>query len=170
MNAGNSPLAARINFERVGLLGMSLGGAVAAEMGRTDARIKCVALLDGALHFEVNTQLPTVGVGKPFLAMNNTDDPEYNFWPECQAIYSVAANHAIRLRIQGSSHMWFTDMAWIAGPSTATRRAALAMDTCILSFFNHYLKDQDDHGLEASNGQPPPIQQAYPEIIELESK
>jgi dienelactone hydrolase len=172
MNAGDSPLAGRIDFERVGLLGMSLGGAVAAEMGRTDARIKCIALLDGALHFEVNTQLPTVGVGKPFLAMNNTSDPDpdYNFWPESQAIYGVAANHAIRLRIKGSFHMWFTDIAWIAGPSTTTRRAALAMDTCILSFFNHYLKDQDDHGFEASNGQPPPLQQAYPEIIDLESK
>jgi dienelactone hydrolase len=172
MNAGNSPLAARIDLERVGFLGMSLGGAVAAEIGRTDARIKGIALMDAALHFEVNTQLPTVGVGKPFLAMNNANDndPLYNFWPENQALYNVATNHAIHLRIKGSSHLWFTDLAWIAGPSTATRRAALAMDACTLSFFNHYLKDQDDHGFEASNGQPPPIQQAYPEIIDLESK
>jgi dienelactone hydrolase len=170
MNAGNSPLAARINLERIGLLGMSLGGAIAAEVGRTDARIQCVALLDGALRFEVNTQLPTVGVGKPFLAMNNANDPTYNFWPDSQAIYSVATDHAINLRIKDSSHMWFTDIAWIASPSTLTRRAALAMDACTLSFFNHYLKDQDDHAFEASNGQPAPIQQAYPEIIELKTK
>jgi len=118
MNAGNSPLAGRIDFERVGLLGMSLGGAVAAEMGRTDTRIKCIALLDGALHFEVNTQLPEVGVGKPFLAMNNANDPDpgFNFWPENQALYNVATNHAIHLRIKGASHLWFTDLAWIAGP------------------------------------------------------
>jgi hypothetical protein len=32
------------------------------------------------------------------------------------------------------------------------------------------LKDQDDHGFEASNSQPPPIPQAYPEIIELKGK
>ncbi len=59
----------------------------------------------------------------------------------------------------------FTDIAWIASPSLKTRRAALAMDACTLSFFNHYLKDQDDHGFEAKNverfnfiNQPPVIE------------
>lgn len=170
MDAGASPLASRIDLQRVGIMGMSLGGSIAAELGRTDARIKCVALLDGSLNFPVNVQLQTVGVGKPFLAMNNTDDPSKNFWSDTLTIYGLATTNAIRLKINGPTHLTFMDIAWIVQNTSASRRAVSAMDACLLSFFNHHLKGEDDHGFEASGGQPPPIQRAYPEIVELSIK
>ena len=43
----DTPLAESMDFERVGMFGLSLGGATAAEALRTDPRIQTALNLDG---------------------------------------------------------------------------------------------------------------------------
>ena len=63
----DTPLAESMDFERVGMFGLSLGGATAAEALRTDPRIQTALNLDGNFFGKVKQE----GVAKPLLKLNH---------------------------------------------------------------------------------------------------
>lgn len=60
-------LAKRLNADRVGMLGFSFGGAVAAEMSRRDPRIRAAVNFDGGLFGEAEQK----GARPPYLVVNS---------------------------------------------------------------------------------------------------
>lgn len=67
LQSASSEWRARLDFERVGFFGFSMGGAAAAEAGVIDDRIAAVANLDGWLFGRAAEGALT----KPFLVMNS---------------------------------------------------------------------------------------------------
>lgn len=155
MDVDDPWLEGRLDLEAIGTLGMSFGGSPTASLCRTNDAVKCAAFLDCAFHFEVNVDLLQMGIQKPFLAMNNdytAYQPLY-FWPESTRLFDLANSDAVIFQIQNTWHFSFFDFGWFfLDQPTASR----LMDACLVSFFNRYLKGQDDHFLD----QTPP---SYPE-------
>ena len=69
--------------------------------------------------------------------------------------FTNAINDAFWFQIQGSSHQSFQDRGSLisepslAGdPTPASREQSRTIKACTLSFFDKYLKDEDDHLLD----------------------
>ena len=160
MNATDSLLARRLDLGRIGAFGMSLGVADTAELGRIDDRVKCLALMDGSVLFSSHPNLAESGLQKPFLIMKSPTTDEDT---ESPVLFKKAIHDAVWLYIEGANHLTFVDAPWVVQPTLQSRRAAETITACLLSFFNKYLKDQDDHLLD----DPSP---AYPEVIRFMRK
>ncbi len=149
LNASDPKFAGRLNLGCVGMLGWSRGGGIAGEICRLDDRFKAAVLFDPALWWATN--LLQTGVGKPFVCMVGSTDPgTFPGWRvDSESLFNKATQDAFWFQIKGAEHYTFSQDAWISNPTTATRSAAVTMRACTLSFFNKYLKNQDDHLLDA---------------------
>jgi pimeloyl-ACP methyl ester carboxylesterase len=136
-------------------MGWSYGGGVAAEVCRTDDRVKAVVLLDAYL--QNASDVAWLGIQKPFLGM-------YNASTVFTTPFDRATRDAYWMNIRNTEHQHFADWrAWISAPTDAGRRAAVAMNGCLVSFFDKYLKNHDDHLLD----DPATV---YPEVIHFVKK
>ena len=81
-----------------------------------------------------------------------------DFSPLNQHLFTLAAKDAVWLKIQGTGHFAFSDFAWTVGLTGASRPGAVAINGCLLWFFDTYLK-----------GEAPPFPTA-PEIFNLHRK
>ncbi|HNQ89145.1 MAG TPA: hypothetical protein PKM73_11065 [Verrucomicrobiota bacterium] len=132
LNDGDPLFAGRLDLDRIGIYGLIYGGMV-AEMCRRDARLKCVALLEAE-----NLQVPAAGLQKPFLAMNHVSSPRL---AQNQALFDKANANATWLQIKPADGFTFTDAAWGAEILWA-RPSALAIDACLVWFFDSHLKGE----------------------------
>lgn len=166
MDADDPWLAGRLDLDALGTLGMSFGGSPTASLCRTNQTVKCAAFLDCAFHFEVNADLQQTGIQKPFLAMNSdytAYQPLY-FWPESTRLFDLAQTDAIIFQIRNTWHFSFFDFGWFfLDQPTASR----IMDACLVSFFNRYLKGQDDDFLDQT---PPDYPEEEHEILNFRRK
>ncbi|HXJ60123.1 MAG TPA: hypothetical protein VNU68_26045 [Verrucomicrobiae bacterium] len=153
---GDDPiLRGLLDLQRMGTMGWSYGGGVAAEIGRTDARVKAVVLLDAYL--QNAHDVAWLGIQKPFLGI-------YNATSAFRTPFDQATQDAYWMNISNTIHQHFADWrGWLASPTDAGRRAAVAMNACMISFFDKYLKDQDDHLLDGPTS-------TYPEVINFGRK
>jgi dienelactone hydrolase len=135
LNADDPVFQGRLDLDRLGIMGWSWGGGTTAEACRLEDRLKAAVLLDG-YHDATATVLKN-GLAKPFLAMMNPSGSSDN-----ATLFNKASKDAYQLTIQGSTHEMFTDNAWIVTPTSG--RKALAMDACLVSFFNKHLLGLDD--------------------------
>lgn len=90
---------------RVGALGQSLGGSVAAQLTRDDARVDAAVNLDGAYVGPVAGR----GVTRPFLqlaAETHTRDSE----PSWKSFWRASTGWKRELRFKGAAHGSFTDL------------------------------------------------------------
>ncbi|MEU9886311.1 lipase [Sphaerisporangium sp. NPDC051011] len=90
---------------RVGALGQSLGGSVAAQLTRDDARVDAGVNLDGAYVGPVATR----GAARPFLqlaAETHTRDSE----PSWKSFWRASTGWKRELRFKGAAHGSFTDL------------------------------------------------------------
>lgn len=155
MNNENKILKDKLNLDRIGVFGMSLGGIASTEICTIDKRVKACVSIDGGLYGsalakEIQTPLMFLnskrflGYGKIFTrkskmdcySLSVKDSDHYNF-----SDYSVYPVPAIRFLL-GS----------IDGNKTIE-----IMNVIVLAFFDKYLKENKDINL---------IEQAkkYPEI------
>jgi hypothetical protein len=159
VNAEDVLLGGRLDMERLGLIGTSFGGMTVAEVGRVDARCKAVVMLDAGITLTIPPDLLRLGLSKPFLSMNSTmDRPCAGFgdWlSPSLSLFAKAMTNAFWCQIQGSTHQSFLDKASVindltltANPTTATRRISNSIRACTRSFFDKYLKGEDDHLLD----------------------
>lgn len=124
-------------------MGWSFGGGTAGEACRLQDRLKVAVLLDGYLGSMPN--LTSKGLAKPFLTMNS---PSSGLAGDNTTLFNKSPKDAYQLSIKDANHEAFTDNSWIVNPSAATRRRALAMNACLVSFLNKHLKGMDDTLIE----------------------
>ena len=65
-----------------------------------------------------------------------------------QSFFDKATNNAVRFVLSSTDHGSFAYGYETVNPSSANRELQRTMKAYILSFFNKYLKNQDDHLLD----------------------
>jgi predicted dienelactone hydrolase len=156
MNEADPIFQRSMDLERVATMGGSFGGGVAGEIARIDARVKASVHLDA--YYQAATTLLQAGMGKPLLYTYSTQAGGL------QTLYNRATQDAYSLQIAGTRHGDFGDNgAWIDKGDEAGRRIGLALNACMLSFLDKYLKGQDDHLLDNPSAR-------YPEVLKFLKK
>jgi hypothetical protein len=176
LNANDAVLAGRLDMERLGAFGHSWGNVGMAEFGRIDPRCKAVVLGDPGWILDAATNLLQLGLSKPFLALNSAGgwippEPGHGPWlAPTLALFAKATNDAFWLQIQDSTHASFNDRGSVINdptltgdPTSVSRGISLPIKACMISFFDKYLKGEDDHLLDD-----PSV--VYPNIINFQSK
>lgn len=186
LNTNHALFAGRLDLERLGVFGRSVTCVPMAEFCRIDARCKAVVLLDAARTLDLSANLTELGLQKPFLSMNCASSvgpwppgvlgrppvpPGSTEWlATTLALFAKATNDAFWFQIQDAGHSSFADRGSVisdpsltADPTPASRAQSQTITDCMLSFFDKYLKNQDDHLLEN-----PAV--VYPTIINFRRK
>lgn len=110
-NAGNDPTGlfnGKLDLERVGVFGVSTGGATAAEVLSTDPRFKAGANLDGTLRGDT----PNASLSQPFLMFNNVAfgteiSSDALDRGDDQAFLNNLQNEGYEATILGATHLHF---------------------------------------------------------------
>jgi uncharacterized repeat protein (TIGR03803 family) len=172
-------LGGRLDLQRIGIFGFSLGGATAGQLCLRDPRCKAGAGMDG-LFFETN--LLTQPLSVPFLYFRSGDSPDPNpgsilpfYFPDDRLeVYNEQVTNAYWVKLASTVHVNFKDDGLIidsasfegafgtpmSGQFLSSGRASQIVRAYLLSFFNKFLQGQDDHLLDG----PSP---AYPEVMQF---
>jgi dienelactone hydrolase len=125
--ADGSPFAHRLDLEHVGIIGFSLGGAVAAETSTMEPRIRAVVNIDGR-HWGTalagGVEQPYLFIGEELLQPSEADltaaDPDRRYnadadrFDYAQLAANLRRNGGIQVTILGTEHMNFTDSALVS--------------------------------------------------------
>jgi pimeloyl-ACP methyl ester carboxylesterase len=149
----NGLLTGRLDLDRAGLFGVSMGGIVGAEACRTDPRLRACVFLDSRMPARVVAD----GLAQPAMWLTRdagwmqregwtpTDVEQHQ--QTMQAAFAAAHADAYIVRIPGMFHADFTDIpsvlpvarpVGLAGPIGAQRAHDL-VDAYSRAFFDHYL-------------------------------
>ena len=138
-----------MDTSRIGIMGMSLGGAVAAEVCKEDSRIKAGVNIDGLQYGNRNHQALDV----PFMMVYSRDGADSN---EFLMLNSQHDFH--QYTIPQARHSDFTDMTLIwpvlrvygqLGEVPSLKMLRLTNDM-LLSFWDHYFKEKPLRKVEES--------------------
>lgn len=166
-------LAGKLDLDRVGVFGVSLGGTVAAEVCLRDPRPKACLAMDASMPAGV----AAAGLSQPTMFL--TRDAETmrlerrraGGWPEeaialtidsMRAVYAGLAGDGYHVQIPGAFHLNFTDVPlWLpaakwmglTGP-VRSRRVFDLINAYTLAFFDRYLKGRAPALLERSSVPP----------------
>ena len=143
-NKTNKILKGRLDLNRIGVFGMSMGGMATNEVCVTDKRVKAGVNIDGGLFGPI--------VGKeldiPYLFLNSQRFSGYG-----ELFAGKSRNLCYSVTIINSDHYNFTDYSLY--PIKSTRQLGIIdaiipikiMNSTILSFFNKFLMQKDDNNL-----------------------
>lgn len=141
----------RLDLERIGALGWSLGGALSIQASHDDPRIKAAINLDGTLVADV----ARTGTMRPVLQMRGVPtwfeskpDPSIErvalmAQDRDWQLYENSSADWYDLRIEGASHVSFSDRALFEPASVEPmhpRRAHDIINAYTLEFFDKYLR------------------------------
>jgi dienelactone hydrolase len=145
MNQTDPLLAGRMDLQRVGIYGHSNGGVTAAEVCLHDDRFRAAVLLDGYVSYATSPTnvLRQFGLQKPFLAMFNTEGSGDTL------LLSLSQSNGFSCQILPSIHNTFSSRLSVTDPTQSYREASRTIRALLRSFFDKYLKGQDDHVLDA---------------------
>lgn len=164
----------RIDFNRVGFLGFSFGGAAAAEAATMDPRFRAIVNLDGSLFGQAATQPPAapyltlLADFEPPSARRDASSRRYEFaivreMALLEAERAASHDDTYAFLVRGALHEAFTDA--YGEPSNARKwlmlspgRARAIRNGYTVMFFNRYLHDARGRYIDRD---PPP----YPEVI-----
>lgn len=144
LNAGQptSMFAGKLDLSRVGILGHSLGGAVAGQTCLVDDRFKACANLDGFQWGDVVDS----AIQQPFMIMYSEQ-----FEGGTDYILNNLQNDTYVLTVDGSTHMNFQDVPFVipgtktigmSGSISATRMYEIT-NHYLLAFFGKYLNGDE---------------------------
>ncbi len=157
---GASPLVRRIDLGRIGIVGFSLGGAVAAEAATLDSRFRAVVNIDGrhwgrALEHGVSQPYLFIGeeLSMPGEADLESPDPNrrYNAIEDrrdySQLERNLRRHGGMQVVVSGARHAHFTDHAGVsrirrmlgAGARHPARRVQGILQAYVLAFFRQTL-------------------------------
>lgn len=158
MNAGEkqSPFQGKLDLDRVGIFGMSLGGAVTGQVCLEDVRFKAGVNLDG-------TQFGTLidsNLHQPFMFMNSGESKDHNDF-----VYDRTTNITYSVTIKGSSHMDFTDMFFTSPIVKKFNKKAIpdsrmhrVTNAYLVAFFDKFLKGKESPLLDGPS-------EDFPEVV-----
>jgi predicted dienelactone hydrolase len=156
-----SPFTGRLALDRVGLFGMSFGGATAAEVCHIHPGCTAAINLDGGHSFGVDSTLFDGESSKPLMMLYASDgtvptpsaaNPD-DFQAHNDFHYETVATRGlrsdvIRIRLDGTSHLHISDMSLmirfvpgLASPTPGKRIAEILNRYC-LAFFNEFVKEE----------------------------
>jgi len=147
-----------------------LGGATAAQLCLRDSRCKAGAGMDGSL-FETNVVMQPLSV--PYLLFRAGDGPDGPY-DDRSVFYNKQVTNAYWVKLVSTVHANFADPGLIddsgslkavwgttmSGQFLPPARVSQIVRAYLLSFFNKYLKGEDDHLLDG----PSP---AYPDVMQF---
>ncbi len=155
MNSGkvDSRFKGNLDTSRIGVFGQSFGGAVAFQVCALEKRCKAALNMDG-------TQWGTLSdnpLQTPFMMMYNPAQDNTNDW-----VFSNSPAHGYKIRVNGSSHVNFTDFNLVSPVlfksnfmgllgEIDTNKMEQLMNAYILAFFNETLKEIPSPLLEGIN-------------------
>jgi predicted dienelactone hydrolase len=169
---GLGMLAGRIDLSRIGIFGHSFGGAVAAEVCRTDARVKAGVNYDGAIFGEPISK----GFGKPFLFFCDdspipapADVEKATGSRRRRLAFDLQTTECLKrglsevggywLTIRGTKHVNYSDAALLSPVRRITHagsipplRAMKIINAYTLAFFEKYVLGEDDRFLDPPSG------------------
>ncbi|MBE9016150.1 hypothetical protein IQ272_08365, partial [Chroococcidiopsidales cyanobacterium LEGE 13417] len=112
-NAGNDPtglFSGRLDLDKLGVFGVSTGGATAAEILSIDPRFKAGANLDGTLRGDT----PNASLSQPYLQFNNVafgteiSSDEISREPNDKALFNNLQNEGYEVTTKGTTHLHYT--------------------------------------------------------------
>jgi len=149
-----APLAVRIDLSRIGIVGFSLGGAVAAEASTLDPRIRAVVNIDGrhwGRALERGVSQPYLFIGEELLlpteAQLKSKDPNLRFnaiedhHDYSQLAINLRRHGGMQVVVSGALHAHFTDGAARAW-RTAGRRVLEILHAYVPAFFRQTLRSE----------------------------
>ncbi|MBI3414274.1 MAG: hypothetical protein HY043_02965 [Verrucomicrobia bacterium] len=138
-NQTDARFAGRLGLDKIGAMGMSSGGTAVANLGQQDARCKAVVLLDSGYGGE-----DFRGFSKPSMTMIETKDPAY--FTADQEVFAPSKTNAVLFQISNTDHATFSSgVIFSSYPPATNLEAVRTINAYALSFFNKWLKGQDDH-------------------------
>ena len=171
MNAEDPEWAGRLDLDRIGVLGFSIGGATAAQLCKLEPRCRAGLGMDGLF---IDPQLLATPLDKPFLFLRS-DTAEVNLpnGPPDDRLPIIEAmiHDGYFIQISGTVHWSYSDVPLLASPAAfragfgSPRHPVLTgarvnqiTAAYVLAFFRKYLRGTDDHLLDG----PPP---EFPEVL-----
>ncbi len=156
----------RVDMTQIGIVGFSLGGAVAAETATMDPRIRAAVNVDGrhwgtGLHEGVKQ--PYLFIGEELLVPTQQEltasDPNTRYNAEAdkfdyaQLALNLRRNGGIQVTVQNATHMDFTDDGSVGGLRRLLRptlhhkrihpaRVLAILNACVLAFLQKHLTTQ----------------------------
>lgn len=164
-SSGADEVYPKINPDKIGLFGHSIGGAVAAQLGRERMDVDAVIVVDGTMLGE------EIGFkeGKAILNSDPYPVPILNIYNEehykdalkyaqtyANMVVTAKAVDASQVVVKGSGHLNFTDLpmfspylASMLGTGEVDSRYCIeTMNQIVLEYFNYYLKDVKELNLQ----------------------
>ncbi len=144
MNSGKrkSTFAKKLNLKRIGIFGMSFGGATAGQVCAVDKRCRAGINLDGLQSGDLINR----PMERPFMFMQSEDAGNIN-----RLFFDRAKNDAYYVIVKGTKHFNYSDFslfspdykkAGILGSIDGARMEGIISDY-VLAFFDKYLKGKD---------------------------
>lgn len=175
MNAGelDARFAGRLDLDRVGVLGHSLGGVAAPAACMQDSRFKAAINMDGhAQSLPIVPDDKGAGPRQPFLELTDSHSPPHptdaqlEQWKVTRAEFErkvemqqkkydapmrTIAGGSFRVTVPGATHQSFSDtVLWVgADPRQHFRRTQIIRDY-VRAFFDKFLKSKDETPLDAA--------------------
>ena len=177
MTDPNDILTGRLDLQRAGVFGVSLGGIVAGEACRLEPRLRACLMMDAPMSTDVvqaGLQQPGMWITRDAETMR-LERQQAGGWPEdeihvhltsMRAVYESLPGDGYFVQVPGIFHINFTDVplwsplfSWVGatGPIDA-QRAFHIINAYSLAFFDRHLKGRPAALLDG------PAQQ-YPEVI-----
>ncbi len=164
---GDTLFSQRIDLERLGICGWSIGGVNAAYLCSFDDRFKAGINFDGTL----NSIIAEKGVQQPFMILKGeppepaNPDEEYITMVEMIRKYETDfishSEQVIALTITGARHTNFSDAPLYneaAKGNIDTELCYVIINRLTLSFFNQYIMEEKDEDIFK-------VASSYPEIL-----
>ena len=154
INQDNSIFSDKMNLEKIGVFGMSMGGIASGHVCITDKRCKAGINMDGGIYGDF---LDTT-ISQPFMFMSSERYRGYD------NIFSDHVNNSVyTITIQGADHYNFHDMS-ILDPSFSRlgeidgQRMLKIMNEYALAFFDKHLKGEDSGLLNGPSSEYPEVE------------
>ena len=170
-------LAGKLDLQRVGAFGVSLGGIVVGEACRLDPRLRACLMMDAPAAISVvqaGLKQPSMWITRDAASMR-LERRRAGGWPEAEieahqtsmrAAYEALSGAGYFVRVPGTFHSNFTDVPnWtplasilgLAGPINA-QRAHRIVNACSLAFFDRELRGRAAQLLDVPS-------MLYPEVL-----
>lgn len=173
----NGILAGKLDLQRVGVFGVSLGGIVAGVACRLDARLRACLVMDAPMSIDVvkaGLEQPSMWITRDAASMR-LERQRAGGWPDAEieahqtsmrAVYAGLSGAGYFVRVPGMFHSNFTDIAswsplapWLglAGP-IGEQRAHGIINAYSLAFFDRHLLGHSATQLDG-------VSKKYPEVL-----
>ncbi|HVM49460.1 MAG TPA: choice-of-anchor tandem repeat GloVer-containing protein [Candidatus Acidoferrum sp.] len=181
LDAGDPRLGGRLDLDKIGAFGTGFGASAAAQLCLRDPRCKAGVAFDVVWFIETNVLTQALGI--PFLFLDTdrgpNPDPVWQY-PDGRPddrldVFAEQVTNACWAKVASTIHGSLCDIPLIvdsasfaagwggvpmSGQFLPPARASQLVRGYLLSFFNKFLKDQDDHLLDGPSA-------AYPEVMQF---